>query len=264
MNNTNIKVSVITPALNEEKNIRFTIDRILDVFERCNISGEIIVVNDGSTDRTEELVEDFIQSDSRVKVLKHETPQGMGASFWDGFDHAKGEIIVVIPGDNENDPWEILRYYSLLEHVDIVIPFIFNREVRPFLRNILSLLFRLIINSTFVVNFNYTNGTILYRKDIIQDVKYRSSSFFFQTDILIRLVKKGYLFAEVPFRLDIREQGRSKAVSFPSLLQVMKGYFRLIRDLYFAKESKIKVRFSQKSATAKRRQNNLIQQNRNQ
>jgi glycosyltransferase involved in cell wall biosynthesis len=255
MTEPHIKISAIVPALNEEKNVAQAIANTLSAFDNLDTAGEIIVINDGSQDGTAKIVDDICQKDSRVRMITHEKPMGLGASFWDGVDHARGEVVVVIPGDNENDPWEILRYYRLIEHVDLVIPFIFNREVRPMFRNILSLVYRFIINSTFVVNFNYTNGTILYRTEILRDIKYRSHSFFFQTDALVRLVKKGYLFAEVPYRLGKREQGRSKAVSFPSLLKVMRGYVRLVRDLYFSKDSKINAGFSEQSATLARRKN---------
>ena len=255
MQEPNIKVSVITPALNEENNVATAIRNTLDAFREIGISGEIIVINDGSTDRTRQIVQNIVAKDTRVKMVTHEKPLGLGASFWDGVEHAQGEVVVVIPGDNENDPFEILRYYKLLDHVDLVIPFIFNREVRPMFRNTLSLMYRFIVNSTFVVNFNYTNGTILYRRDVLREIEYRSSSFFFQTDALIRMVKKGYLFAEVPYRLGVRKEGKSSAVSFPSLMQVIKGYIRLIKDLYFSKDSKIAVRYSKDSATAARRKN---------
>ena len=159
----------------------------------------------------------------------------------------------MIPGDNENDPWEILRYHKLVEHVDIVIPFIFNKEARPLFRNALSFVYRFIVNTTFLVNFNYTNGTVLYRTSILKELDYRGNGFFFQTDILIRTVKRGYLFAEVPCRVGLRREGVSKAVTFPSLLQVMRGYLHLVRDLYGKKDKKSRVHFSGDSLTASRR-----------
>lgn len=241
------------PALNEEKNILTAINNTLKAFEDFNINGEIIVVNDGSTDKTAELVYDFIEKCNCVRLIKHEVPKGIGASFWDGVDSASKDIVMMLPGDNENDPWEIFRYYKLLEHVDIVIPFIFNKEVRSLFRNALSFIYRFIINATFLLNFNYTNGTVLYRKSILKELDHRSNGFFFQTDILIRTVKKGYLFAEVPYRLSLRKDGISKAVTFPSLLQVIKGYLRLVKDFYFNKDRNIKKRFPDDSLTAIRR-----------
>jgi len=241
------------PALDEAKDICFAIKNVLKALQESGISGEIVVINDGSRDRTEELVKGFIQGDKRVRLINHDKPQGIGASFWDGVDNAKGGAIVLLPGDNENDPWEIFRYFRLLEHVDIVIPFVFNKEVRSLFRNALSFIYRFIINSTFLVNFNYTNGTVLYRKSILKELDFRSRGFFFQTDILVRVVKKGYLFAEVPYRLGIRKDGISKAVSFPSLFKVVKGYLRLVRDLYLAKSIKENKVFSADSSTAARR-----------
>ncbi len=249
----NILLTVVMPALNEEKNIAAAINNALKAFSKFNIDGEIIIVNDGSTDKTENIVKNIMQKDKHVRQLKHEAPKGIGASFWDGVDNAKGEIIVMLPGDNENDPLEILRYYRMLEHVDIVIPFVYNKRVRSLFRNILSYLYRFIINTTFLVNFNYTNGTILYRKSMLKELDYRSNSFFFQTDILIRTVKKGYLFAEVPYRIDLRKEGISKAVTFPSLMKVMKGYLRLVRDQYFRHNHKDNISFTQDSLTAVRR-----------
>ncbi len=249
-----LDVSVIMPALNEEKNISLAIKNALRAFEECGIAGEIIVINDGSKDRTKEIVEGFLQSDKRVRILNHNKPQGIGASFWDWVDNAYGASIVLLPGDNENDPWEIFRYFKLLEHVDIIIPFVFNKEVRSIFRNTLSFVYRFIINSTFLVNFNYTNGTALYRRSMLKELDFRSTGFFFQTDILVRTVKKGYLFAEVPYRLGLRKDGVSKAVSFPSLFKVVKGYLRLIRDFYFTKSLKANEVFSADSSTAARKQ----------
>lgn len=244
------------PALNEEKNIIPTVENTLKALDDYGINGEIIVVNDGSTDDTKQLVESIALKNNRVKLINHEKPQGIGASYWDGVDASKGEIVTWIPGDNENDPWEILRYHKLLEHVDIIIPFIFNKEARSLFRNALSFVYRFIINTTFGVNFNYTNGTVLFRKSLLKELEQRSYSFFFQTDILIRTVKKGYLFAEIPYRLGMRKEGISKAVSFPSLIKVIKGYLRLVKDFYSIKKQKEGNIFAAGSRTAIRRGSN--------
>lgn len=247
-------ITVIMPALNEEKNITPAVENTLKALDDYGISGEIIVVNDGSSDSTKQLVEKLGKKNPRVKLINHEKPQGIGVSYWDGIDASNGEIVTWIPGDNENDPWEILRYYKLLEHVDIIIPFIFNKDARSLFRNALSFAYRFIINTTFGVNFNYTNGTVLFRKSLLKELEQRSQGFFFQTDILIRTVKKGYLFAEVPYRLGMRKEGISKAVSFPSLIKVIKGYLRLVKDFYFTKKRKEANNFAVGSQTALRRE----------
>lgn len=232
MDDPKISLSVIMPALNEEQNIEKAVTNALNGLDDFGIDGEVIVINDGSSDKTPALVAAIQDRDDRVKMVSHESPWGFGASFWDGVDHATKEHVVLLPGDNENDPWEIMRYVPLLGHVDIVIPFVYNKEARSVYRRMLSFTYRMIVNVTFHTNLNYTNGTILYRRALLMSLPHRSGSFFFQTDILIRLLRQGYLFAEVPYRLDQREGGVSKAVSFPSFVQVGKGYLKLFKDIY--------------------------------
>jgi glycosyltransferase involved in cell wall biosynthesis len=248
-----IPLTIIMPALNEEKNVGAAIRNTLRAFDDCAICGTIIVVNDGSTDRTGEIITEAMRQDARVSTIRHERPRGIGASFWEGVEQAAGQAVCMLPGDNENDPWEIFQYYSLLQHVDIVIPFVFNKQVRSVGRNILSQVYRFIINTTFGVNFNYTNGTILWRRSVLRELRggVCSTGFFFQTDALIRLVKKGYLFAEVPYRLGMRKIGNSKAVSFPSFVQVARGYLRLVRDVHGPRFRRLKG-FRSDSATLRR------------
>lgn len=248
-------ITFIMPALNEEKNIASAIANGIRSFSAFAVRGEIVVINDGSRDQTAALIaQSLVTHGDQVRCITHEKPRGIGACFWEGVDAARGEVVVMMPGDNENDPDEILRYYRLLQHVDLVIPFVYNKHVRSLFRNFLSLAYRFIVNTTFLVYFNYTNGTILYRKSVLQTLPHRSRSFFFQTDILIRLVKLGYLFAEVPYRLNQRKEGLSKAVSFPSFLQVVRGYLRLVKEIYFNRNAKMLEAFSEGSLTAKRRE----------
>ena len=251
-----VEVSLIMPAFNEEENIQAAIQEALEAFDSRAIKAEILVINDGSTDRTQSIVENLKEKDQRIKLINHGTNKGFGQTFWTGVDHALGEIITSLPGDNENDPKEIFRYYRLLDHVDIVIPFIYNKESRSLFRNFLSYAYRFIINSTFVTHLNYTNGNVLYRASILRGLKHRNTSFFFQTDILIRLIKSGYLFAEVPYRIRVREGGKSSAVTFPSFFRVVKGYFYLVGSVYslsiFSRKQK-KSFFPNKTLTANRR-----------
>lgn len=248
-----IYLSVVMPALDEEINILAAAGETLKAFDELKVAGEIIIVNDGSSDRTRELAEALAAKEKgRVRVLNHVEPLGLGASFWDGVDAAAGEIVTMFPGDNENKPLETLRYLGLLGEADIVVPFVSNKKVRPALRNLLSSIYTLAINLTFKTSFRYTNGTVLYRKAVLSDLPNRDPGFFYQTDILIRLAKKGYLFTEVPYSLGTRGAGRSKAVAFRSVLNVAKGYLKLFTDLYLKEQPRGSCNFHPESASAKR------------
>ncbi|MCE9545035.1 MAG: glycosyltransferase family 2 protein [Planctomycetia bacterium] len=249
---TNPAVTIIMPALNEERNITGAMRDTLGAFDELNIAGELIVVNDGSTDGTARIVNEEIARDGRVRLVSHDNPHGVGASFWDGVGHARGEFVCMLPGDNENEPRETLRYLPVLEHVDIVVPFVFNRAARSAYRNAISFAYQYIINLTFLSHFNYTNGTVIYRTRILDEIETHNSGFFYQTDILVRLVKRGYLFAEVPYRLKQRAHGDSTAVSFASLMKVMRGYLRLVKDHYLTFRKPDKRPYVPESQTAKR------------
>ena len=227
-----IALTVVMPALNEEANIEAAVRATLNAFDRMGIKGELVVVDDGSTDQTGQRVRQLMAGEERLRLIRHEKPWGVGASFWDGVGQAQGEFLCWLPGDNENDPEEILRYFGLLEHVDFIVPFVYNKAVRSRLRNAISFLFRTIVNTSFAVNFNYTNGTVMYRRQVLEELNYHCTSFLFTTDILVRLSRRGYLFAEVPYCLRQRSAGRSRALTFRSLTRVMLGYLRLFYDSY--------------------------------
>jgi glycosyltransferase involved in cell wall biosynthesis len=232
-------LSIIVTSLNEEANITGVAQGVLAAFDELHIDGELILVDDGSTDGTTQISRDMAARDSRVVMVRHEKPCGVGASFWDGVDKSHGTFVCWVPGDHENPPREIIQYLPLTNQVDLVIPFTFNKWVRSRMRNCISNVYRFILNTTFSMTLNYTNGTGIIRKSLLDALPTRNTGFFFLTDIYIRLIKQGYLFAEVPYRLAPRFVGESKAISCRSLRRVACGYLRLVYDYYFDRKRKI-------------------------
>jgi glycosyltransferase involved in cell wall biosynthesis len=225
-------ISVIMPALNEEDNIAKAVKNALDAFQKVQCSGEIVVVNDGSTDRTGQIVEDLIERHSEVRTIRHEETRGIGASFWTGVSAGRGEFVVLLPGDGETDAFEILRYLPLLNHVDIVIPFFYNKKIRTWKRRMISKIYKGIINLSFGLLINYMNGTVIYRKSILQNIDLKSTGFFYQTELLIKAIRQEYLYAEVPCALKQRLSGESKALSLRSLFKVIGSYFTTMISVY--------------------------------
>jgi glycosyltransferase involved in cell wall biosynthesis len=230
---TSYKISVIMPSLNEQDNLALAVKNVIDCFESLNISGQIVIVNDGSTDRTAEIASSLAEEYPFLKVLHHNRPQGIGASFWDGMRAGDGEIVTMLPGDGENDSCEILRYLPLLEHVDLVVPFIYNKAIRSLKRRMLSSLYRGIVNISFGLTLNYMNGTVMYRKAVFDSISLKCTGFFYQTELLVKCLKAGYLHAEVPSSLRERGKGVSKATTVRSLWRVALDYGSTLRAFYF-------------------------------
>jgi len=227
------KLSVVVPALNEEDTISSVIYNLNESFVNYNIDGEIIVINDGSTDSTENIIKDLQKKLNNITLINHISPKGIGKTIWEGYTKSRSDLVTWIPADGENDAFELLRYIDLMNEVDIVVPFIYNKGIRSYFRRIVSIIFKAIINISFMMLLNYSNGLVIYRRSILLDLKLNSLGFFWSTEILLKLIKQGYLYAEVPMGLKKRESGKSKALSLKALLSVILGYLHTLITFYF-------------------------------
>jgi glycosyltransferase involved in cell wall biosynthesis len=235
-----LSLSIIMPALNEELNIREAVNSSLESMKNHAIDGDVIVVNDGSTDRTGAIVEDLMKWSPSVKLVNHDRPRGIGYSFYDGVKHSDKDVVVMFPGDNENDPNDALAFIGLLQNVDLLVPFIHNVEFRDRKRRLISAVYRFIINTSFGVSLTYTNGTVFYRRCVLSDIELKSAGFFYQAELLIRVIRKGYLYAEVPNFLLARSDGRSKATTLSSLRGVMWDYLWLAFAIHLQRIEAVK------------------------
>jgi glycosyltransferase involved in cell wall biosynthesis len=227
------KISVIMPALNEEESLAGAVANVMEGFEQFSIDGELVIVNDGSSDHTRNIAEGLSSRFDSVRVLNHETPLGIGSAFRDGLHEANGELVIYIPGDGEINAAEIFRYIPLMADVDLVVPYVKNPEIRSWCRRFLSSCYHLIMTGTFCVSLRYLNGTVIYRKVILEGIAIKNAGFFYQAELLIKTLRRGYLYVEVPYVQKQRINGTSKSVTLKALSAVLKGYFSLIGELYF-------------------------------
>lgn len=100
-------VSVLVPVLNEEESLPELQKRLHDTLETIKKPYEIIYINDGSTDRTQEILEDFHGRDSSVKVIEFNRNYGQHMALFAGFEYAKGDMVITIDADLQNPPEEI-------------------------------------------------------------------------------------------------------------------------------------------------------------
>jgi glycosyltransferase involved in cell wall biosynthesis len=232
--NKRISITVVVPALNEEKNIKGAVGDIMGAFKDSAYDWEIVLVDDGSSDATGRIIDELVQGEPRVKAIHHNIPCGIGYCLREGIKASSKEVLTWLPADGENSSRELLKYLPLIEHVDIVIPFAVNKKVRPLLRRILSAMYLTIINMTFRTRFNYTNGNIIYRKRIFDVVEPRSNGFLVHAECLVRAIRAGFTFAEVPVTLSKRRGGDSKAMLFDSFFTVCREFIALFYYVHIA------------------------------
>src|ERR1700757_718705 len=115
------KYSIVVPFHNEEENVTVMYDRLKAVMEQVGESFELVLVDDGSNDRTYKLLEEIAAVDSRVLVVKLRRNFGKTSALAAGFDHASGEFIVAMDGDLQHDPNDIPTFIEKIgEGYDIV------------------------------------------------------------------------------------------------------------------------------------------------
>jgi len=122
-------ISVLVPVLNEEESLPELHIRLQASLAGIKKPYEIIYINDGSTDRTEQILESFHKEDSRVKVIEFNRNYGQHMALFAGFDYAGGEIIVTIDADLQNPPEEIPRLVAKAEEgYEVVATYRRNRR----------------------------------------------------------------------------------------------------------------------------------------
>ena len=109
------KYSIVVPFHNEEENVTVLYDRLKQVMEQVGDSFELVLVDDGSNDRTYKLLEEIAAVDSRVLVIKLRRNFGQTSALAAGFDHATGEFILAMDGDLQHDPNDIPAFLEKLE-----------------------------------------------------------------------------------------------------------------------------------------------------
>lgn len=234
-------LAVVVPALNEERNLKEAVTSLTNALGQDGIDWEIILVNDGSTDRTADIVAELASREPRIKLIHHQRPMGIGRSFWDGIEASSKEGVTWFPGDGENDPHELLKYLPLLEQVDMVVPFVVNKEARSWRRRFVSKLYLWMVNLMFRTMFNYTTGNVIYRRSVFDVIELRGCGFVFQTECLVRAVRAGFTFAEVPVRLGKRLHGRSKVLTFKSVLTASWELARLFVEVHMFPASRRRI-----------------------
>ncbi len=166
-----MKVSIITPVYNESLNIPILFQKLFDALEGLDF--EIVVINDGSQDNSFEEIRKICAKDTRVKAIGFKRNFGQTAAINAGIQYAKGDILVLIDSDLENDPNDIQRLLEKIESgYDVVSGWRKDRWANAFFtRKLPSVLANKLISSISGVELNDYGCTLkAYRREILKDV----------------------------------------------------------------------------------------------
>lgn len=197
-----MKLSIVIPAYNEEKRIKRTLECLV---ERFKGSCEILVVSE-STDKTDDIVNEFSKKSPVVKLLTSPKRLGKGGAFKKGVRNSHGEVIMLLDSDLPVPVSDVEKLASCVGDVDVAVA---SREVygtkilveRPPARVFASKAFSLFFNALFNLNVKDTQcGCKAFKREALQNVLFtvESDGFEFDAELLWKCKKKGYIIKEVP------------------------------------------------------------------
>lgn len=165
-------ISIVIPLFNEEENVRELHGSLKPVMDSIGDEYEIIFIDDGSTDHTLSLLQEIQAADDTVIVLSLRRNFGQTAAFAAGFDYSRGDIIVTMDGDLQNDPRDIPKLLELMKDNDLVSGWRKKRK-DPFLsRRLPSIIANSLISKVTGVNLHdYGCSLKAYRRDVIKNLK---------------------------------------------------------------------------------------------
>ena len=207
--NTSPELSVFLPVLDEEENLRPMHAKIRAALDELGKSAEVIYVDDGSTDRSLDILKEIAAEDDRVRVVSLRRNYGQTAAMSAGIDAARGQILIPMDADLQNDPADIRRLLDKLdEGYDVVSGWRKNRQDKMLSRRIPSKIANRVISWIGGVRLHdYGCSLKAYRRDVIQDVKLYGEMHRF---IPIYASWAGARVTEIPVDHHARTAGRSK------------------------------------------------------
>jgi glycosyltransferase involved in cell wall biosynthesis len=205
----NPALSLFLPVLDEEENLKPMHAKIAAALDALGKSAEVIYVDDGSTDKSLQILKEIAAGDDRVRVISLRRNYGQTAAMSAGIDAAKGEILIPMDADLQNDPADIARLLEKLdEGYDVVSGWRKNRQDKLISRKIPSQIANRVISWIGGVQLHdYGCSLKAYRRDVIQDVKLYGEMHRF---IPIYASWAGARVTEIPVDHHARTMGKSK------------------------------------------------------
>jgi glycosyltransferase involved in cell wall biosynthesis len=226
-------MSLFFPVYNDEATVRRVTEKSIKILSEIASEYEIVIVNDGSPDRSGEIADELAAEYPCVSVIHHETNLGYGKALQSGFERAcKHEWICFTDGDDEYDVGELRHIAKILRHYDVVITFRYCKAYstwRMFVSAVYNVLLRFIFNSAYR---DISCGMKLVRRDVVDTVKITSASPFVGAEIVLQCMLKGYSIGEVGISTYPRQFGISTSTSWRNITATIKDMLRFHKKIF--------------------------------
>ena len=224
-------ISIFFPCYNEQENIEPLVKSALDVAREITDDFEIIIVNDGSGDKTGEIADRLENEYDQVKAVHHKTNSGYGAALQSGFRACTKEWVFYTDGDCQFDIAELKDILPLAEKYDIVTCYRKNRQDN-FVRKLNGWAWCILVNMLFKLGLRDIDCAFkLYRREMFDNMEMVSQGALIDTEVLARAKKAGYTMVQYGVSHFPRRFGQPTGGNIKVILKAFRELFKLHKTI---------------------------------
>ena len=220
--NEQVDLSVVVLAYNEEDTIEDCVERVVKVCDELEITYEVVIVEDGSTDNTLEVARRLCRETHEVRCVRHPVNCGSGRAIRSGVEASRGERIIYVPADGQFDVKEIGRFLHAAQLADIVIGARLSRHDYTNFRLLSSGIFLAMVRILFGTTFRDVNWVHLWHRRVFEGINVRCEGVFLLEEIIVRAKRKGYSFVEIESVYQPRQGGEATGGNPRTILKTLK------------------------------------------
>lgn len=218
-------ISLFAPAFNEEDNIENFIKKADKVLKSITDDFEIIIVNDGSKDKTKEIAEGLKKEVKNLKLINHEKNKGYGEALKSGFIASQKDLVVFTDSDLQIDISEISKILNLIDEYPTVIGYRINRQDN-FIRRINAFLWKVLMRAVLGLKVKDIDCAFkMFKKEVIGDINLKSSGALVSAELLTKIINRGYKIKEIPVkhypRIEGKQTGNKPKVVFRAFKELI-------------------------------------------
>ncbi|MBN1810363.1 MAG: glycosyltransferase family 2 protein [Anaerolineae bacterium] len=226
-----MSLSVVILAYNEEQNVEAVVREIDSVLATVGQEYELVVVDDGSTDTTGQIVNRLAQEIGEMHVIHHEINLGLGGGYRTGFAAARGDLVTFFPADGQFPATIIREFLPLMDDADMVLGYLPDRS-SSLLAKSLSAIEKIVYRALFGPLPRF-QGVLMFQRTLLDEFELRSvgRGWAVLMELIIRTCRGGYKVVSVPTEMRPRMSGRSKVNNLRTIWANLKQVVALRREL---------------------------------
>ena len=235
-----ITLTAFFPAYYDEGNIAKVVDKAVEVIESMKLKDyEIIIIEDGSPDRTGEVADELAEKHEKVRVIHHEKNMGYGATLKDGFLSAKMDYVFYSDGDNQFDLDEMKKFIALLPYSDIVVGYRKKKQYSTY-RKITSMCYNFLLRAIYDIDYVDVDCAFkVFKRDLFDKITIDSVDAFIDAEVLIKAELLGYTSTDVGVKHLPRLDGISTGARPSVIIKTIKEVFAY-RKIYRKEKQRLK------------------------